>query len=313
MNHPARFILIRLAALTALAATVSSCGKAPTPAANGKLHVVTGLPPVAYLTRRIGGDRITVDSILPEGRTPHDFTPRTPAIREAARSRLFLTTGQTFESKIAAALSGRTPIRDATAGIRRIPATDGGHDHHDGHEHHDHHDHDCAADGLDPQVWLSCRNAAAMADNIAAALTEIDPAGAELYRRNRDELKAELRRLDEELKRELAPLAGRTFFVYHPAFGYFAADYRLKQRAVELDGREAGAARLAALIREARAAGATTIFVQKQFNPRTARALAEQIGGTVEHLDPLAFDLTDNLRRSAAAIRRGFAAPERRP
>lgn len=279
--------------------------------AAGKLPVTAGLPPVAYLAAAVGGERVNVESMLPEGRTPHDFTPRTQTVRQAARTKIFFTTGQTFERKIAGFLSDGTRVCDVTAGIRRIPFTAGEEKDHDhGNRRHHHHDDGshCAGHGDedDPHVWLSAKNASVMADNIASALAAADPNGAEAYRRNCAALKRELDRLDRDIRRDLAPFAGRTFFVYHPAFGYFAADYGLRQRAVELNGREAGAAQLAAIIREAREARASTVFVQKQFNPRTAKALADRIGGTVAELDPLAYDLPANLRRTADALRRGF-------
>ena len=310
MSVPKSAAVLRLIALIAVLLSAVSCRRGEkTPDADGRLVVTAGLPPAAYLARRIGGDRVMIRSMLPEGRTPHDFTPRTPAVRQAARSRIFLTTGQTFERKVAGFLPANTTVCDVTAGIGRLHFTDGAEHHHD-HDHHDH-DHECSEDGLDPHVWLSAKNAAVMAGNIADALCAADPAGAGTYRRNRDALVAELIELDAEIRRELAPFAGKTFFVYHPAFGYFAADYGLKQRAVELNGREAGAGQLAAIIREARHSGVATIFVQKQFNPGTARALAKEIGGTVEFLDPLASDLPDNLRRIAAALRRGFTGKDR--
>ena len=80
----------------------------------------------------------------------------------------------------------------------------------------------------------------------------------------------------------------------------------LRQRAVELNGREASAVQQAAIIREARSGGASTIFVQKQFNPRTANALAAKINGTVEYLDPLEYDLIANMRKICAALKAGF-------
>ena len=43
--------------------------------------------------------------------------------------------------------------------------------------------------------------------------------------------------LDGELRRKLAPLAGRSFLVFHPSWGYFAADYGLRQVAIELEPR----------------------------------------------------------------------------
>lgn len=274
-------------------------------AGTGKLRLVSGLPPVAFLAGAVAGDRAESISILPEGRTPHDFTPRTAALQQAAQAKVFFTAGQTFEKRCAGFLRGKSMICDVTSGIERIHFSDGS----GTHRHCD--DSACNAhDDSDPHVWLSAKNAVIIAENIAAALISVDPEGKELYLANCRKLQDSLRLLDEKLRRELAPFAGKTFFVYHPAFGYFARDYRLKQRAVELNGREAGASQLAAVIKEAKEAGAATVFVQKQFNPHTAGALAQHIGGTVEFLDPLAYDLPANLQRTADAVKKGFLLKE---
>ena len=295
--------------LNTLAAAILFCIAGCTPApgkTDEKLTVSCGLPPIAYLAAAIGGDRVNVISILPVGRTPHDYTPRTATLQQTAQSALFFTARQTFEDKIAAFIKDKKRICDVTGGIKRIHFSDGG----AAHRHCD--DHACSNhDDEDPHVWLSAVNAAIIAQNITDALTQTDPDNTAFYQNNCRKLLAQLEQLHSETADKLRGFAGRTFFVYHPAFGYFAKDYQLKQRAVELNGREAGAAQLAAIIKEARDARANTVFVQKQFNPRTARALADQIGGTVEFLDPLAYDLPDNLRRSADAIVRGFAGEKR--
>ncbi|MBR2345578.1 MAG: zinc ABC transporter substrate-binding protein [Lentisphaeria bacterium] len=271
-----------------------------------KLAVVCGVPPVAFIAARIGGDRIDVSSCLPPGRTPHDFSPRAATVKKVSQAALFLSTMQTFEQKIADALPEKVQICDITKGIRRIHFNDGSG------EHRHCNDHSCAnhEDG-DPHVWLSAKNAEIIAENITAELCKIDPDGEKFYRKNCSELTGELQKLDQDISIQLRPFAGRTFFIYHPAFGYFARDYQLKQRAVELNGRETGAAGIADIIKEAKAAGATTIFVQKQFNPRTAQALAKHIGGSVTFLDPLAYDLTGNLRRCADAISGDLSGKER--
>ncbi len=279
------------------------CGCSPqqeTPAP-GKLQLAAGLPPVAYLVNAVAGERAETVSILPEGRTPHDFTPRTGTLQQAAQAKIFFTSGQTFENRCAAFLKGKSIICDVTKNIPRIHFSDGS----GNHRHCRNETCDSHSDS-DPHIWLSAKNAAVIAQNITGALIAADPAGRETYLANCRKLTADLQQLDEKIRRDLAPFAGRTFFVYHPAFGYFARDYQLKQRAVELNGREAGATQLAAIIREAAAAGCSTVFVQKQFNPHTAGALAERIGGTVEFLDPLAYDLMQNLRRTADALKSGF-------
>ena len=112
--------------------------------------------------------------------------------------------------------------------------------------------------------------------------------------------------MHETLLKTLQPCKGKSFFVYHPAFGYFAQLYQLEQKAIELGGREVTPARMAAVIREARKAQVKVIFVQKQFNPSSARALARAIKGEVAELDPLAPDVEKNFKEISAALVKGL-------
>ena len=112
--------------------------------------------------------------------------------------------------------------------------------------------------------------------------------------------------LHRSMQKRLAPFKGRSFFVHHPAFGYFARLYGLRQQAVELGGRETTPARLAQVIKQARQAKVKVIFVQKQFNPTGGRALADAIRGEVVELDPLAADVEKNLEVVCTALVRGF-------
>ena len=101
-------------------------------------------------------------------------------------------------------------------------------------------------------------------------------------------------------------MEGRSFFVFHPSFGYFADDYGLEQVAVETGGSEPSARQLARLIREARDAEVRVIFVQPQFSRKSAETIASEIGGAVVPIDPLARDYIENLERMARAVEEGL-------
>lgn len=307
-------------------------------AAGGRMLVYSGLPPVAFLASEVGGDRVESRSMLPEGRSPHDYSPGPREIRGAASAKLFFTTGMNYENTISRPLDpARTRVVDVSAGVERIPFDGAGCDdpshRHAGAAVHDHacaHSHGpgevctddhgapeaacdaCAKDhahgAFDPHVWLSAGNASVIADNIAKALSEADPEGAAVYAANLGALKRKLAESGEYAKRELAPFAGREFFVYHPAFGYFAKMAGLKQSAIELGGREATTGRLSEIIRRARAGGVRVVFVQPQFNPTSARALGKAIGGRVAGLDALASDIPANIRAMTDALKEGFSA-----
>lgn len=197
------------------------------------------------------------------------------------------------------------------------------HDHSSDHDHASEHDHesahicdssekDSAHGSSDPHVWLSAHNAIIMAENIAKALTEADPAGGTLYAANLDALKRKLWESGEYAKRSLAPYAGREFYVYHPAFGYYAKMVDLRQEAIELGGREATPKRLSEIIKRALANHVKVVFVQPGFNPNSARALGEAIGGKVAQLDALAADIPANFRAMTDALLEGFASEERK-
>lgn len=268
------------------------------------IPVSAGLPPVAHIAAAVGGSRVKVSSMLPAGRSPHDYAPGTRELRLAGRSKIFLTTNMLYEQRIARALKARVPAVDVTAKIRRIPLSAGKHDHH-----HCGLDHHCcggdAASG-DPHVWLSPVNCAVMAETIAAELSKIAPRYKKEFTARAAAFAQRMRKIHESNLKRLAPYKGRSFFVYHPAFGYFARLYHLRQQAIELGGREAGPARMAAVIRQARKAGIKAVFVQKQFNPASARALANAIKGEVLELDPLGPDVEKNFNAITGALLKGF-------
>lgn len=288
------------------AALFSGCGDGEKKTADEPVFAVAGIPPVADLARRIAGPDLKVISALPEGRSPHDYVPHPGDLRAISQSKAFLACGMPFENNLTRALrSSPVKIVDTAVAIKRIPLEiECEHDHHDGEAHaHEH-----GADAQDPHVWLSPENCRLIAAEIEKSFAAVRPDRAAEFHRNRMALDDELAQTDREVKKRLAPYAGRSFFVHHPAFGYFAAATGLKQHGIELGGRETSPARLAEVIREAKEHQAKTIFVQPQFNPAAARSLAQAIGGKAVPLDPLAADVVGNMRRMTDAIVEGFGA-----
>lgn len=111
-----------------------------------------------------------------------------------------------------------------------------------------------------------------------------------------------MRALDSELTTTLEPIAGSAFFVFHPAWGYFADAYGLEQVAIESEGKEPSEAELTRLARLARQRGIRTVFVQPQISGSAARAVAHAVGAELEVLDPLERDVAANLRRVATRL-----------
>ena len=291
---PVRTILALAVAVAAVGLTALLSASRASPE-GGALRVFVSVPPHAYLVERIGGDQIEVEMLVPPGQDPHTFEPTPGQVVSLGRAAMFVQVGMPFERRLLARIAAghdRLRVVDATAGIalRDGSCTFCDHDHHHGHGE------------PDPHVWLSPPLLKRQAATIAEALAEANPARAETYRRNLAVLEAELDAVDARIRAKLAPFRGRAFYVFHPAFGYFADAYGLRQEAVEVEGKAPTPRQLRALIQRARADGVEVLFVQPQFDPSAAEVVAEAIGGRVETLDDLAPELTANLERIAERI-----------
>jgi zinc transport system substrate-binding protein len=179
--------------------------------------------------------------------------------------------------------------------------SDAGHEHEEGDHHgeaeHEEDHHEQA--GLDPHIWLSPPLVKIQARTIVAALQDADPAHRSDYAANFKDFMTQIDQLDAALKKTFAGRKGLQFMVFHPAWGYFAHAYGLKQVPIELEGKDPKPAQLKELIQHAREDGIKIIFVQPQFSAKSAKIVAKEIGGQVAFADPLAEDWLGNLREVA--------------
>ncbi|ABB39005.1 periplasmic component of zinc ABC transporter [Oleidesulfovibrio alaskensis G20] len=178
-----------------------------------------------------------------------------------------------------------------------------GHDEH-GHDEHGH-EHE---GGSDPHVWLSPANMKVMARTATEALIRTAPQHAQLYRANLAAFEQEADALDTKLRAIFAstPSDRRAFMVFHPSWGYFAADYGLHQIPIELQGKEPSPRTLRELIETAQEKNIRVVFAAPQFSQKSAAVIARSIGGTVVTADPLAADWADNLISVAEAFAASF-------
>lgn len=281
-----------------------------TPAAAAPLEVFVSILPQKTIVQKIGGELVHVSVMVPPGAGPATYEPKPSQMARLSRSAIYFSVGVPFEQawlpKFAAANPGMR-IVPTDHGIEKRAMAEHHHDAerqtHDDAEYHDHDGDDTPAEHvLDPHVWLAPALIKVMAENIFNALDERLPGHGELLRQNLTAFKSDVDDADEEASALLAPLKGRRFMVFHPSWGYFAQAYGLIQIPVEIEGKAPKPAQLERLIREAREQAVKVIFVQPQFSTRTARIIADSIGGRVITADPLAADLLENLVRQARAI-----------
>ena len=157
----------------------------------------------------------------------------------------------------------------------------------------------------DPHVWLSPAIMKEIARNVHRALVEILPDQRSALGENLEILLAEIGSVDARCRELLDPVRGHRFFVFHPAWGYFAEAYGLQQVAIEEHGKEPDAHHVAEIVEAAREVGAQTIFAQPQMSDASANLVAEEIGARVVMIDPLAYEWSENLEKTARSIADG--------
>jgi zinc transport system substrate-binding protein len=267
-----------------------------------KIKVFVSIEPVAYFVKRVAGPLVEVNTLVGSGQDPHTFEPTPKLITKLADAQALFKVGFPFE-EVLIRKAGSTfrdlKVVDLQQGIKMRPIAE--ETKHVGHDSHGHgHSHD--ANGLDPHTWLNPLNAKIQAGTIAKTLIQMDPAQSAIYEENLKKFEADLDNTNTELTNSLEPIRGKSFFVFHPAFGYFADAYGLKQVAVEVEGKEPTARQLARLIEKAKAQGVKVIFAEPQFPQKAARTLAESIGGAVVLIDDLSPDYLNNMREIAASV-----------
>jgi len=142
-------------------------------------------------------------------------------------------------------------------------------------EHHHHHG------GLDPHIWLGLDNAQVMVENIASSLIVSDPANTDYYRKNADEYKARLLRLDEKYRTGLTQCKSRKI-VYggHYAFGYMANRYGLIYTAAQgfSPDSEPTANDLVSMVEQIKNNNIKYVFYEELASPKIAETLANETG-----------------------------------
>jgi len=263
-----------------------------------KISAVVSILPQAYFVERIGGDRVDVGVLVRPGQSPATYEPTPRQVAALARSQVFFRIGVPYENAFVPKImkqKSKLRVVDLRKGIdlRRVR---GKGEHGEG--------------VLDPHIWLDPKLAKIQARTIFEALARLDPSNAGFFEKNLREFHADLDRIDARIAGLLSPYRGGEFLVFHPAFGYLGASYGLVQVAVETEGKEPGARRLARIIDLAKEKGIRVIFVQPQFSSSSARAVAQAIGGAVVPMDPLSGDYLENLEAMAESLKEGLGGKE---
>ena len=268
------------------------------PAYGTLLDIYVSIPPQKWLVEQLAGDRATIAILLEKSQDPHTFEPTPRKIAGLSEATLYFTIGMSFEKHLANKLEqadSDLKIIDSSRGIPRRAIED--HDHAPSAQ-----EHASSHGDPDPHIWLSPVNLMAIARNMTEAMAAADPANRDVYAQHLAILEQQLDDLQARIKAKLAGYEGSRFFVFHPAFGYFADAFNLHQVAVEIEGKSPSPKQLFKIVSQARSENIRVLFVQPQFDPNSARAVAQAIDGRMVALDPLAENVIVNIETMADAI-----------
>ncbi|MFJ2466100.1 zinc ABC transporter substrate-binding protein ZnuA [Pseudomonas sp. NPDC087615] len=257
--------------------------------AQAEVKVLTSIKPLQLIAAAVQDGVAIPEVLLPPGASPHNYALRPSDVRKVQSVDLLYWIGPDMEGFLPRVLSGR---KLPSVAVQDLPGLKLRHFAEDSHSHSedaDEHDHDHRPGTLDAHLWLSPVNARVIADKMATDLSAADPANAERYQHNAKAFDERLDALDQRLKKRLASIEGKPYFVFHEAFDYFEDAYGLKHTGVFSVAAQVqpGAQHVAAMRTRLQEIGKTCVFSEPPLRPRLAETLVAGLPVKLAELDAL--------------------------
>lgn len=247
------------------------------------LEIYTSLYPLQYVIEQIGGDSITVHSILPPGADAHTYEPSSKEIIKIAKGDLFFYLGAGMESyaeTIAKSLDSQEvkliEIGEDTSLFMKSES-----DHH----HDDHGDHG----DYDPHIWLDPIRLTQIAEVIKNELISSNPNEKDLYEENYYILVDKLTELDQSFQAVMDIKKNKHILVSHAAYGYWEDRYGIKQISVNglSPSHEPSQKDLTNIIQQTKAYQLHYILFEKNTSNRVSEIIKDEIGAEIEFIHNL--------------------------
>jgi len=243
-------------------------------AAQGRLRVVSTVAPIANLVYNVGGNRIDLVQLIPDGVDSHTFEPRPSDARVIAEADLFVLNGLDLEAPTlrmiqanakpgaqVLLLADNTITREEWIFDRSFPASRG---------------------HPNPHLWLNVAYARRYAELIRDKLVEMDPANADYYQSNAAQLIARLDQLDQAIMAavQTVPPQNRRLLTYHDSWAYWAPRYGFQViGAIQpSDFAEPRPRDVAAIIDQVRRERLPAIFGSEVYPSRVLEAIGRETG-----------------------------------
>ena len=259
-----------------------------------ELQVYVSFYPLYETAQAIIGQKADVKILTPPNIDPHDFDPSVKIIQEMKTADLIILNGGGFECWILNIEFESDQLLDSSNGISFLKTKSVDHHETTEEEHEEHEEHEVTSD---PHIWLNPNLVKIQVKNIAERLSKIDPENSKSYNENALQYIEKLELLDLQIREELLSCSKKDFITYHNAFSYFSNEYGLTQHTITKgvhDHSQPTAKSIEDIIHLAKKLDIRVIFTEDTSDIRISKVIADEIGGDVLILSPLATQNIEN-------------------
>jgi len=237
-----------------------ACGQGSNATDSSQVKVTATLGLFRDLVQQVGGDRVTVSTLVPNSADPHTYEPPPIQIAKLSEAKLVVMNGLNLEAGLEKIIrenaSSSATVLHLAAGLPTLQDN--------------------------PHLWLDVQNGMTYVERIRDSLASVDPAGADVYRANADAYLAELRTVDTEVTAAVdsIPPERRKLVTFHDAYPYLAHRYGLQivGFVVESPGKEPSARQVSDLANAIRDQKVPAVFKEPQFSARVLDLAASDAG-----------------------------------
>ena len=261
--------------LVLAAVALAACGSddAGADAGNGELAVVTTVAPITSIAASIGGDKVSITGLVPEGTNSHTFEPPPSASVVLSEADIVFINGLQLEepTKELAQETAREGAKIVEIGTTVLPESEYIYDFSFPEE-----------EGKpNPHLWTDPTWAIKYAEVIRDTFVERDPDNADYYRANFDAFANKATALADALRKDQRSIPGpRALLTYHDAYAYFADtfDWTVVGAIQPENFEDPSPKEVADLIDQIRAEGVPTIFGSEVFPSKALKQIADETG-----------------------------------
>lgn len=275
-----------------------ACRSENNSAESGKLQVVATYSILGDIVQNVGGETITLATLVGPGGDAHTFEPTPADSKKLVEAHIIFENGLEFETWLDDLYesSGSDAKRVVVSeGIEPLAMAEEGHEEHEDEEHeeenhegeeHEGEDHEHGE--FDPHIWHTVPNVVIMVENVTEALKTADPDHADTYEANAQTYLTQLNELHTWIQAEVnkLPAEQRKLVTSHDTFGYFAATYGFEVvgtalGSVSTEVADPAAGAIVELVEQIKAVGVSAIFAENVSNPALMEQIANEAGVTL--------------------------------